>query len=211
MAYHNAISLILTGLMFLASAGVAHAETNDREVVRSSDGQIVHIDNGTCVRTKWETDTDWCASRRVAQRTTEKRQIRHAAEFMQEERTVYFEFDKFALSSEAKARLDTLIDALKHDETVKEATIVGYADRIGSVVYNDRLSQKRAETVRDYVIAKGYTNARVTETRWVGKSKPSTSCPKNETRKKLIACLQPDRRVKVEIVLVNDEQNPHTR
>jgi outer membrane protein OmpA-like peptidoglycan-associated protein len=204
--------LMLTALALAGSVGVARAEVNDRDVVHDTKGQVVHISNGTCVRTKWDTGLDACASRRFAQQTVvEERKARSVAEFTREERTVYFEFDRFALSSDALARLDTLANALKTDQSVKEARIVGYADRIGSIPYNDRLSQKRAETVRDYLIAKGYTNAHVTETRWVGKSKPSTNCPAAQDRSNLIACLQNDRRVEVEIVLLNKGQKPNAR
>jgi OOP family OmpA-OmpF porin len=169
------------------------------------------------VRTKWLTDRDYCAPQRVTQQqrvvqktVTPPQQMRTVASFTREERTVYFQFDRSALLPEAKERLDTLSTSLKADKSVKEAKIVGFADRIGSEAYNERLSQKRAETVRDYLIANGYTNARVTETRWVGESQPSTECPA-ATRTKLIACLQNDRRVEVEIGYVQEGQMPATR
>lgn len=200
--------VMLTVLALAGSIGTASAEINDRDVVRDmKGGQIVRATNGTCVRTKWETGQDTCALRRYVEQTiVEEKQTRSVAQLTREDRTVYFEFDRFALSSDAMARLDTLVDTLKADQSVKEAQIVGYADRIGSVSYNDRLSQKRAETVRTYLTAKGYTNARVTKTRWVGKSEPSTNCPGTQDRSNLIACLQNDRRVEVEIVLLNKAQ-----
>src|SRR5262249_45375594 len=115
-------------------------------------------------------------------------------------RTVYFPFNKAGLTNEAKAQLDTLAETLKAAKDIQEAQVVGAADRIGSVHYNDKLSAKRAETVRDYLIARGYTNASVTKTRWVGKSEPTTNCSKKLAHKKLVACLQNDRRVQIEIV-----------
>ena len=54
--------------------------------------------------------------------------------------------------------------------------------------------------MRDYLIARGYTNASVTKTRWVGKSEPITSCSKKLPHKKLVECLHADRRVQIEIV-----------
>ena len=210
MTYRKAIILVLAGLALTGSIGAARAETDDRAVVRDTEGQIVRSSDGVCVRSDGATDQDSCAQRLIAQQTTtqtttvEKQKPRPVSEFTREDRTVYFEFDHFYLSSDSLGRLDTLADALKADSTVKEARIVGYADRIGSVSYNERLSQKRAKTVRDYLIAKGYTNARVTETRWVGKSEPSTNCPAGKKRASLIECLQNDRRVEVEIGLVHD-------
>jgi len=54
--------------------------------------------------------------------------------------------------------------------------------------------------------AEGYTNARVTETRWVGEEEPSTNCEAAEKRTQLIACLQKDRRVEVDMVYLNEKQ-----
>ncbi|MDR3425535.1 MAG: OmpA family protein [Alphaproteobacteria bacterium] len=214
MTNRRVMILVLSGLLLAGFVGAARAETDDRAVVRDTQGQIVHLSNGTCVRTKGMSDQDACASRRIAQqvttqqKTVTERKTRPLSDFTREDRTAYFAFDHFDLSPEATARLDTLSEALKADRTVKEARIVGYADRIGTVSYNQRLSQKRAEIVRDYLIAKGYTNARVTETRWVGKSEPSADCPAGEKRPKLIVCLQKDRRVEVEIGLIHDKTMP---
>lgn len=211
MTYRNAKFLVLTGMVLLGSASMAHAETNNREVVRDTEGQIVHIGSGSCVRSKGATDKDVCGPQNLMIRqVAEVKKTRAITEFSREERTIYFAFNHFDLSPEATARLDTLVNTLKTDQSVKDAQIVGYADRIGSVSYNERLSQKRAETVRNYLIANGYTNAQVTKTRWVGKTEPSTSCPDAGTRTKLIACLQNDRRVEVEIGLRHDEQTPVT-
>jgi outer membrane protein OmpA-like peptidoglycan-associated protein len=210
MTYLNSKILMLTGLALVGSAGIANAEADYRDVVRDTGGQIVHSSNGNCVRTKWLTDQDLCAPQRLAQRTVSQRQeTRTALGLTQDERTVYFNFNRAALSPEAKGRLDTLANVLKSDQSVKEAMIVGHADRIGSVSYNERLSQKRAETVRDYLVANGYTDARVTETRWVGKSEPTTNCPTAQPRAQMIKCLQNDRRVEVEIGYRQAGQTPN--
>jgi len=214
MSHLNTKTFILAGLIVISAAGIANAETDYRQVVRDTDGQIVRNTYENCVRTKELTDQGSCASQRVAQppvqhvaeQVVKQRQETHpAAALTQEERTVYFKFDRTALLPESKDHLNTLAKVLQSDQSVKEARIVGYADRIGSVSYNQRLSQKRAETVRDYLIANGYTNARVTETRWVGKSEPSTNCPA-EKRAQLIDCLHNDRRVEVEIGYVHEGQ-----
>jgi outer membrane protein OmpA-like peptidoglycan-associated protein len=203
MTSRNAGKMMMAALTLVGFVSMAHAETIDRDVVHDAEGTIVHATNSTCVRTKWETDRDACGAQRCMQH---ERRTRSVSEFTREERTVYFDFDHFNLSSDSTTRLDTLVGALKADQSIKEARIVGYADRIGSIPYNDRLSQKRAEAVRSYLFAKGYSNARVTETRWVGKTEPSTNCPAQQDRSKLIACLQNDRRVEVEVDLQNDGQ-----
>ena len=211
MKSHNTGLILLAVMALTGSVSPAYAEASDRDVVHDEVGQVVRATNGTCVRTKWQTGKDPCAIRVVQTTVVEERRTRSVAEFTQEERTTYFEFDRFALTPDAVTRLDTLVDALKADQSVKEARIVGYADRIGSLSYNEKLSQKRAETVRDYLFAKGYTNARVTETRWVGKTEPSTNCPAKQERSNLIACLQNDRRVQVEIELQQGGKKPVAR
>jgi OmpA-OmpF porin, OOP family len=82
---------------------------------------------------------------------------------------------------------------------------VGYTDRIGSDAYNLKLSQRRAQAVKDYLVTKGIEPNRV-YTEGKGEANPVKQCadpsPKGEvkSRAQLIACLQPNRRVEVEVV-----------
>ena len=112
---------------------------------------------------------------------------------------MYFGFNLASLSPEMKQKLDTLANTLMSASNVKGARIVGYADRIGNPGYNEKLSKKRAENVKQYLIAKGLINTQVADTRWLGSSTPTTDCPANLKRADLLNCLQPDRRVEVEI------------
>jgi len=192
--------LALSGFLLLATVGMTHAD-DYRDVVRSTDGQIVHVtSSGTCVRTKWMNNYDACSSGQLPV-------VEHTV-IAKEDRTVYFGFDKADLTPESMARLDTLAERLNSAADVEGARVVGYADRIGTVSYNDKLSKKRAIAVRDYLVAHGVTNASVTKTRWVGKSKPSANCDKDMRRVQLIDCLQPDRRVEVEIVYHAETHKP---
>lgn len=194
--------LIFAGFMAMTAA---HAEMNDRDAVRDVRGRIVRDTAGHCVRTKWISADGTCPSVMLqAVRQQVVRQARTA--IMQEDRTIYFQFDKADLSVAAKERLNTLAHTLKSARDIQEARIVGYADRMGSVSYNDRLSQKRAEAVRDYLIAQGYTSVRNTKTRWLGESAPVTGCSPVLPRTELIECLQHDRRVEVEIGYRREEQ-----
>src|ERR671939_528027 len=63
---------------------------------------------------------------------------------------------------------------------------------------NQKLSEKRAEAVRAYLISKGVDAAKV-ETFGFGKTTPVKSCPDQKNRSALIECLAPNRRVEVEI------------
>ncbi len=170
---------------------LAMADVDNRDVVHDRRGNVVTNRWGNCVRTKWVGSADECGGDAAI--------IKQSHEFSKEERTVYFDFDKSLLTDEAKSRLDALASNLKNDEKVKQARIVGYADRLGSKAYNEKLSERRAAAVRKYLEAKGIITSHVTETRWLGESEPVTNCADNLPRQELIACLQKDRRVEVEI------------
>ncbi len=204
MACRSARLLILSVLMVAACADTraSPAEPDFRDVVRDTQGQIIRSTNGSCVRTNWMSNRDACAPETVTVQETVTQRVEEtqAAALTQEQRTVYFEFDRANLTDAARARLDTLAEVLKSDQTVKEARVVGYADRIGTTSYNDRLSQARAQAVKNYLVDRGYLNARVVATRWLGESRPSTRCPDLKNKTALIACLQNDRKVEVEIV-----------
>jgi OOP family OmpA-OmpF porin len=111
-----------------------------------------------------------------------------------------FDFNKATLRAEGKAKLDDV--AAKSNQLVLEVVIaVGHADRIGSPAYNQKLSEKRAAAVKDYLVAKGIPANRV-YTEGKGSKQPVTKPAQCKGAKsaKVIACLQPDRRVDIEII-----------
>ena len=111
-----------------------------------------------------------------------------------------FDFDKAVLRPEGKAKLDEVVDKAK--EIKLEVIIaVGHADRIGTDAYNQKLSERRAASVKEYLVAKGIEANRV-YTEGKGKKQPVTKpdqCPGPKS-KKVIECLQPDRRVEIEVI-----------
>jgi OOP family OmpA-OmpF porin len=109
-----------------------------------------------------------------------------------------FDFDKAILKPAGKAKLDELaqrIQALNLEVVVA----TGHTDRIGTVAYNDRLSMRRAQAVKAYLVSKGVPADRI-YTEGKGKRNPVTTGCNQRNRKALIACLAPDRRVEVEVV-----------
>ncbi len=111
-----------------------------------------------------------------------------------------FDFNKATLRAEGKKKLDDVV-AKAQQLNLEVIIAVGHADRIGSAAYNQKLSEKRAASVKDYLVAKGVPANRV-YTEGKGSKQPVTKpdqC-KGPKSAKVIACLQPDRRVDIEII-----------
>ena len=111
-----------------------------------------------------------------------------------------FDFDKAVLKPEGKRALDTEVIAKIKEITKLELVLVtGHTDRLGSQAYNQKLSERRAATVRDYLASQGVPKDKI-ETLGMGKTQPvpGVRC-EQKNRKELIACLQPHRRVEVEV------------
>lgn len=127
-----------------------------------------------------------------------------------------FDFDKAELKPEGKSLLDALardIASIDYDAI----TISGHADRIGDAAYNKKLSERRANAVREYLLSKnqsgegavaGFAGGSMLidpgriEAVGLGEEQPVTradECAGNRATRQLIACLQPDRRVEIEV------------
>jgi OmpA-OmpF porin, OOP family len=111
-----------------------------------------------------------------------------------------FDFNKATLRPEGKAKLDELVSKSKAIK-LEVILVVGHTDRIGSDSYNQKLSEKRAAAVKEYLVAKGIEANRV-YTEGKGEKQPVTGdkCKGNAKTKALIDCLQPDRRADIEII-----------
>ena len=110
-----------------------------------------------------------------------------------------FPFDRYALTDAAKARLDRdVIGKLADCAGVEAVVIEGHADRIGSQQYNQKLSERRAESVKADLVGKG-ADRNAIETIGMGKTVPAKFCPDIRKRSELIACLAPNRRAIVSI------------
>ncbi|HEY8555634.1 MAG TPA: OmpA family protein [Burkholderiales bacterium] len=118
------------------------------------------------------------------------------------DRTIYigadafFEFDSTELMPKSRLALDRIAEQV---QSAREATItiVGHADQIGPTAYNDDLSWRRAQAVRDYLTERGVPLAAITISA-VGEGDPVVQC--REVRgADLIDCLQPNRRTEIEV------------
>ena len=111
-----------------------------------------------------------------------------------------FDFDKAVLRPAGLAALDDFV-AKSKDISPEVILVVGHADRFGSNAYNQRLSERRAAAVKSYLLSKGIDANRI-KTEGRGETQPVTKAGECLGAKsaKVIACLQPDRRVVVEVV-----------
>ena len=115
-----------------------------------------------------------------------------------------FAFDKAVIHSEGKQHLnDEVVTKMKQYPQVEAILVTGHADRIGTDAYNQDLSERRAAAVKDYLVGQGIESSRI-QTAAKGESEPVVACSdvkgrESSKNKALIACLQPNRRVVVEV------------
>ena len=111
-----------------------------------------------------------------------------------------FDFDKAVLKPEGKAAIDSeIISKLPQVQKLELVLVTGHTDRIGTQAYNQKLSERRADAVRDYLVSKGVAKDKI-ETLGMGKTQPLPGVTCNQkAMKELIACLAPNRRVEVEV------------
>jgi OmpA-OmpF porin, OOP family len=118
---------------------------------------------------------------------------------------VLFDFNKATLKDAGKQKLDELAGRIK-DARVDEIDAEGHADRIGSDQYNQKLSEQRAQAVKDYLASTTGLSADKIRAEGKGEIEPVTGdrCKRmgaeRGSNRKLVQCLQPDRRVEIEVL-----------
>lgn len=117
---------------------------------------------------------------------------------------VLFDFNSAVLKDSGKNRLDQLASEVK-GANIDEIIAVGHADRIASEDYNQKLSEARAQAVKEYLESR-VANANRVSAEGKGESQPVTGekCKglgaERGSNHKLVDCLQPDRRVEIEVL-----------
>ena len=103
---------------------------------------------------------------------------------------VLFDFDKSNIKPQAGAILDRLA-AFMNENKASRVNLAGYTDNVGTEAYNQALSERRVNSVRDYVVKKGIENSRVSG-QGFGESKPIADNKTAEGRAK-------NRRVEIKV------------
>jgi OOP family OmpA-OmpF porin len=112
-----------------------------------------------------------------------------------------FGFDQDSLQADGKKTLDQLIMSLQRVD-IEAIEVTGHTDRLGRKAYNDKLSLRRAEAVKSYLVQTGGISASKINTTGMGATRPETSpseCQGTQASRALITCLRADRRVEVEV------------
>jgi OOP family OmpA-OmpF porin len=104
---------------------------------------------------------------------------------------VLFDFDKSVLKPEGKSKLDDLAQKVKAIN-LEVVIAIGHTDSIGSDAYNQKLSVRRAESVKAYLVSKGVEPNRI-YTEGKGEKQPVASNKTKEGRAK-------NRRVEIEVI-----------
>jgi OOP family OmpA-OmpF porin len=213
-----AISCVLTlGLV----SGVATAQSNNptkEGYLLDQRGQVVRSGFGLCWHTNYwtpalaieECDPDLVkkpmakaaepAPQKLAAAPAPAPAPRPAAERVKLNADALFDFDKAVLRPAGRDALDDFYNKTR-DINPEVITAVGHADRFGSDGYNQKLSERRAMAVKTYLMGKGIADNRI-YAEGKGEKQPVTrpdECKGAKTAK-VIACLQPDRRVEIEVI-----------
>lgn len=197
---------LVAGLLLLGSLCTqAVAQVKPLAYLQDSRGVVVKNSTGLCWRTGYwtpaqataECDPDLVkkAAAPVAEPTPtpvpaapavkpEQRKITLAAD-------VLFDFDKYALKPEGKAKLDDVVSQMK-GMNLEVIIAIGHTDSIGTDAYNQKLSVRRAESVKSYLVSKGVDANRV-YTEGKGEKQPVADNKSRDGRQK-------NRRVEIEVV-----------
>jgi OmpA-OmpF porin, OOP family len=208
---HLALSCALAlGLM----SGAALSQTEMPGYVVNSDTQVWRNAAGDCWRTQFgpdaasrvqcEPETAAAPPPRAAvaappARPVEVAQAAPAPVAMSLSAATLFAFDSAVLRPEGRTELDRLSRDIGN-MNAERIMITGHTDRLGSAAYNQRLSEQRAEAVRAYLVSRGLDANRI-QAQGRGHTQPVTRAadctgPRSD---RLISCLQPDRRVDVQV------------
>ncbi|MDE3059914.1 MAG: OmpA family protein [Pseudomonadota bacterium] len=184
---------LLAAIGALLAPAAVFADDLPHDVVKDARGNVVLSSDGNCVITKWQSNADECNG---------VRRGGILSKLTREQRTVHFGFNKSTLDTNEKAKLDEVSQIIMDSKEVQSVDIVGYADPIGKSSYNKKLSERRAETVKHYLAAKGLKTRKV-RVEGLGETDAFAKCDPKMPRDERIACLAPDRRVEIQLNLIN--------
>ncbi|MEG9328252.1 OmpA family protein [Salinimicrobium catena] len=97
-------------------------------------------------------------------------------EYLAEINKIYFDFDKSNIRPDAAKELDKLVDLMKNDYPELVIEIGSHTDKRGSVEYNRKLAERRAQSTYDYLVEHGIAPERIVTYKGYGEMKPDVDC-----------------------------------
>lgn len=221
----STLSCVATATLALGlNGGISYAAGSDNPkkigYAVASDGDTVHTSTGECVHT-----SSWDPARTIPGCDGHKEQVAEQnppAEteiaMVETEPTIYtletealFDFDKAVLRPEARQALDAIVSKIDSPASVSSVTVVGHTDRLGPTDYNLALSRQRAAAVSEYLRQHAGIDGDKFIVRGQGERQPVLSCDNVSSENALIKCLQPNRRVEIDIGVEQTAKRTGTR
>lgn len=103
-----------------------------------------------------------------------------------------------SLKNEGQNQLSAIASKLLNTPNIGKIVISGHADQLGDSQGNLQVSRQRAQTIRTYLVGKGVP-AELVVAQGEGSRKPLVNCDMQQPRAQLIKCLEPNRRVEIEV------------
>lgn len=107
-----------------------------------------------------------------------------------------------SLKTEGQSQLSAIAGKLLSTPNIGKIIIAGHADQLGDPQGNLQVSRQRAQTIKTYLVGKGVPGELV-EAVGEGSNKPLVKCDMQQPRAQLIHCLEPNRRVEIEVRALN--------
>lgn len=107
-----------------------------------------------------------------------------------------------SLKTEGQGQLSAIAGKLLSTPDIGKIIIAGHADQLGDPQGNLQVSRQRAQTIKTYLVGKGVPGELV-EAVGEGSTKPLVKCNMQQPRAQLIQCLEPNRRVEIEVRALN--------
>ncbi|MBI6667463.1 hypothetical protein B1F73_03015 [Pseudomonas syringae] len=107
-----------------------------------------------------------------------------------------------SLKTEGQNQLSAIAGKLLSTPNIGKIVIAGHADQLGDPQSNMQVSKQRAQTIKTYLVGKGVP-AELVDAVGEGSEKPLVKCDMQQPRAQLIQCLEPNRRVEIEVRALN--------
>jgi len=207
MKKNHIFNVVILAVLGTSSGGVlasdGYVDDSSKSIVRTGYGDCMHTTRWSIPNAIGQCDPEIVAARDGVDLAAVEVVIRMERNPVHLQADALFGFDSDAISDTGATLLDDMVGNLTAAILMEQKIeITGHTDRIGNDVYNLALSQRRAESVRSYLVAKGVVPAYI-ETKGVGSAEPVVECP-GIRGQALIDCLAPNRRTEVEVSAIEE-------